>query len=114
MICIRYFALLVFAILWAAVHHSGVDGICTGTGDDSCTYGDGSGSAAPASALLFYSPAISIHAVTGLWTPACGECSATGQISGCNQPGTVHMTIDDGPFENTPLTLDILKWKGFV
>jgi len=42
---------------------------------------------------------------------SCGLCESAGYTTNCNQPGTAHLTIDDGPFDTTTVALDILKWK---
>ena len=39
----------------------------------------------------------------------CGICRDVGVVDRCVQPGTIHMSIDDGPRGTTPLVLDILK-----
>ncbi len=56
---------------------------CTGSGEESCLYDWG----------------------------VCGTCDSIGAVQGCNQPNTIHLTVDDGPFEWWPTVLDILKWK---
>jgi peptidoglycan/xylan/chitin deacetylase (PgdA/CDA1 family) len=41
----------------------------------------------------------------------CGLCSDLGHIDRCAQPGTVHLSIDDGPLDSYPFVLDILSQK---
>lgn len=41
----------------------------------------------------------------------CGLCSDLGHPDHCYQPGTVHLSIDDGPNEYYPFILDILAQK---
>jgi peptidoglycan/xylan/chitin deacetylase (PgdA/CDA1 family) len=46
------------------------------------------------------------------WTKQqCGSCDDLGAITGCNQPGTIHLTIDDGPSPRWTTVLDVLAWK---
>lgn len=39
----------------------------------------------------------------------CGYCDDVGVIDHCHTPGTVHLSIDDGPAPTTEIILDILR-----